>query len=333
MKAKYLEGRHSLLRIANPPLGSAIWKGILDVKDVIITNSRWEIQNGEEVYFWDDTWLREKLLIQYEEFQECFAWAKRRQGLMVKDYLLQDHGRLIWNFRSSNISDIHDKMKILRDEVQVRQWRLNLDSRDVISWKHNKSGQYTIKDGFEIVNKDDMAGNDGIWRRVWMPGILPKITFFTWSAMHGKILTLDNLQKKGFSLANKCIMCGKENETVDHLLPHCHIVGFIWYSMAERFSLYWVFPRTVREAMVQWRIMGGSKNEKKLMNFAAQHILWGLWNERNKRVFEDVTVSKEMLLKKILARLRENFVSWHNSKEECRIVEVAEHNLPEEHLE
>lgn len=75
--------------------------------------------------------------------------------------------------------------------------------------------------------------------------------------------------------------------------------------------------------------MKGSKNEKKFMNFASQHILWGLWNERNKRIFEDVAKSKETLLRKILARLKENFVSWHNSDEACLLVGVAEHNLTE----
>lgn len=121
----------------------------------------------------------------------------------------------------------------------------------MIKCQHNKTRQYTVKDGFTIVNKDNMIGSDGIWKRVWMPDILPKIAFFTWFAMHGKILTLDILQKKGICLTNRCIMCGKANETVDHLLLHCSVAGYIWNSMAERIGLSWVFPRTVREGVEQ----------------------------------------------------------------------------------
>lgn len=41
--------------------------------------------------------------------------------------------------------------------------------------------------------------------------------FFAWE----KVLTLDNVKKRGKALANRCFLCGKEEETIDHLLVHC----------------------------------------------------------------------------------------------------------------
>ena len=56
-----------------------------------------------------------------------------------------------------------------------------------------------------------------IWRN-WIP---TKMGFFAWEASWGKVLTLDQLKKRGRDLANRCFLCGKDEETIDHLLLHC----------------------------------------------------------------------------------------------------------------
>ena len=44
----------------------------------------------------------------------------------------------------------------------------------------------------------------------------------------GQSFNLDHLKKKGRALANRCFLCGKEEETVDHLLIHCPQTKVIW---------------------------------------------------------------------------------------------------------
>ena len=36
----------------------------------------------------------------------------------------------------------------------------------------------------------------------------------------GKVLTLDQLKQRGWSLVNRCVLCLEEEETVDHILLH-----------------------------------------------------------------------------------------------------------------
>ena len=36
----------------------------------------------------------------------------------------------------------------------------------------------------------------------------------------GKVLTLDHLQRRGWSLTNKCFLCHLEEESIDHILTH-----------------------------------------------------------------------------------------------------------------
>ena len=55
---------------------------------------------------------------------------------------------------------------------------------------------------------------------VWNPLVLLKVGFFAWEASWGKVLTLDQLKKRGRPLANRCYLCEKEEETLNHLLVH-----------------------------------------------------------------------------------------------------------------
>ncbi|RVW27875.1 K(+) efflux antiporter 2, chloroplastic [Vitis vinifera] len=54
---------------------------------------------------------------------------------------------------------------------------------------------------------------DSIWR-AYVP---PKVAFFAWEASWGKILTLEQLQRRGYSLANRCFLCLSEAETLRKL--------------------------------------------------------------------------------------------------------------------
>ena len=58
-------------------------------------------------------------------------------------------------------------------------------------------------------------------RLVWNPWVPTKVGFFAWEASWGKVLTLEQLKKRGRALANRCFLCGEREETIDHLLLHC----------------------------------------------------------------------------------------------------------------
>ena len=42
---------------------------------------------------------------------------------------------------------------------------------------------------------------------IWFIKVPKRVSFFLWTAALGKILTLDNLKKKGLSLVNWCCLC------------------------------------------------------------------------------------------------------------------------------
>jgi hypothetical protein len=72
---------------------------------------------------------------------------------------------------------------------------------------------------------------------VWLTQAPSRSAFFVWSAGICKILTLDNLRKHHVSVINRCCMCKRSEETVDHLLLHCEVASALWFAIFSRFGM------------------------------------------------------------------------------------------------
>ena len=87
------------------------------------------------------------------------------------------------------------------------------------------------------------------WLIVWKSCVQQKICFLTKEAVSGKILTLDQLQKKGFALANKCYL-GHEEETIDHLLLHCVKTRLLWELLFPLLEVTWINPSSIWDTLL-----------------------------------------------------------------------------------
>jgi hypothetical protein len=133
------------------------------------------------------------------------------------------------------------------------------------------------------------------WKSIWRTKAPPRVAFFVWSAALGKILTMDNLRKKNMVLINRCGMCKKDEESIDHLLIHCECAQFLWNAFFSRFGLAWAMPRRVVNLLQCWW-SGGRARSAVVWKMVPLCIMWCLWSERNERFFEDSERSLEDLL-------------------------------------
>uniref|UniRef100_A0A2N9GKS0 Rhodanese domain-containing protein n=1 Tax=Fagus sylvatica TaxID=28930 RepID=A0A2N9GKS0_FAGSY len=118
------------------------------------------------------------------------------------------------------------------------------------------------------------------------------------SAARGKILTCDNLMRRGYILAGWCCMCKNHWETGDHLLLHCEVATALWNYVFTMFGIQWVLPATVLDMLFGWHNWFG-KRSSAVWNLAPLCVMWSLWQERNRRIFED--------LEKPFSHLQEQF--------------------------
>lgn len=108
-------------------------------------------------------------------------------------------------------------------------------------WTLNKKGIYTAKCMYCILVNDckiSFPHND-----IWKPGIPSKVSFFLWNTYLDKILTPNYLQSRWWNLANRCIMCMREEESVNHLFMFYPIASKVWDFFLSSFHISWVLPK------------------------------------------------------------------------------------------
>ena len=125
------------------------------------------------------------------------------------------------------------------------------------------------------------------WKRVWKSCVPSKINFFVWTAILGKVLTIDNLRKRRLMLIDWCCMCKANGESIDHLFLHCSIARDLWSLAFSAFGVWWVMPCHVLELLLCWSTSFKSYRSAHLWDFIPHCILWVIWRERNAQSFED----------------------------------------------
>ena len=83
----------------------------------------------------------------------------------------------------------------------------------------DKKGQYTVKANYRHM-ENARIDNYSVGF-IWNSWVLPKVSMFTWEVWWGKVLTRDQLKRRGFQLENRCPMCKEEEENLDHLFMLC----------------------------------------------------------------------------------------------------------------
>ena len=105
------------------------------------------------------------------------------------------------------------------------------------------------------------------------------MSFFTWEACWGKVLTLDQLQKRGWTLVNRYALC-KELETIDHILLHCDKTRVLWQLVFSSFGIQWVIFEMIRETLLGWPNSFVGRRRVKAWKVAPLCIFWTISKER-----------------------------------------------------
>jgi hypothetical protein len=111
---------------------------------------------------------------------------------------------------------------------------------------------------------------------------------FAWSAALGKILTMNNLKKRHVIVVDRCCLCKRNGESMDHFLLHCNVASTLWNSLFTRFGMSCVMPR-------RW---WNSRRPRiaAIWKTVPICIFWCVWKERNLKCFENVESSMENIL-------------------------------------
>ena len=114
---------------------------------------------------------------------------------------------------------------------------------DRVIWIASRYGTFLVKSLYSILEPWDspLFPSGSVWRS----SAPHKVAFFAWEASWGKVLTLDQLQRRD-TFWQRGIFCLFKAETVDHLL-HCAKIWVLWNFLFSLFGMSWI--------LVQWKIL------------------------------------------------------------------------------
>ena len=93
-------------------------------------------------------------------------------------------------------------------------------------WKLKSTGEFTLQSFYEI-----LRGSCPLpfpWKAIWRAKAPQRVSFFVWTVAWGKILTFENLIKRGYSMVSWFCMCHCSGKTVDYLLIYCSLAFKLW---------------------------------------------------------------------------------------------------------
>lgn len=61
----------------------------------------------------------------------------------------------------------------------------------------------------------------------------PKAQFIMWMLLHGRLLTIDILQKWGMTVDTQCALCHNHEETREHLFVNCEYNKNLWKKIMQ----------------------------------------------------------------------------------------------------
>ncbi|KAG9442213.1 hypothetical protein H6P81_018067 [Aristolochia fimbriata] len=121
---------------------------------------------------------------------------------------------------------------------------------DELVWSLSPNGSYTVASAY--THFLGHPGGSSQAKLAWKLEAPPKVKMFIWSVAHNKILTRENLVRRGISLPSLlCPLCQDKQESVDHLLLQCTMAWHIWSWFMELFRNHWCIPSRVMDLLRQ----------------------------------------------------------------------------------
>ncbi|RVW30775.1 hypothetical protein CK203_077176 [Vitis vinifera] len=109
------------------------------------------------------------------------------------------------------------------------------------------------------------------------------------------LVLLNFYQRRGWSIVNRCSLCKENEESVDHILIHCGKTRELWRMLLSSFGVVWVFPASVKNLLLEWKVKGLRKKRKAVWRLTPICLFWCIWGERNRRMLQEEEMSDTCL--------------------------------------
>ena len=266
------------------------WKAIHDLLPVFSPNIRYDLNSGNSIKFWEQTWVGSAPL--KDQFPSLYAFSDLKNELISSFTTPSSSTSGIgWNLglrrdlRDSDFDCISSLLAIL-DNVVLDPTRA--DSR---IWTPSPNGIFTCASFFKVLSQSTSPTFPPFpVDEVWCRAIPPRVGSFCWEAYLERINTGDLLQKKRPNTCLSpqwCVLCKADGETGFHLMVSCHFARSLWDWAFSLFGCSWNPPSDMQGLFApsfRWRL----KRVRTMWRGLRAAVCWTLWEERNSRIFSEI---------------------------------------------
>ena len=128
----------------------------------------------------------------------------------------------------------------------------------------------------------------------------PKAYIIMWLMMNQKLSTVDRLVRWGLEVDKTCVLCKKADETNEHLFLQCQFARKLWESLMRMLKHRGSVPMAW-DQFQQWCVQHGKgkRSAAQMFKTVITEGIYGLWIERNNRIFEKKSSKEESIAKEI----------------------------------
>lgn len=274
-------------------------------RDLFAASSKITVGDGNTTRFWDSAWINDQrpkdlmpLVYEISKNRKKSLRQGKEDDSWVHDLTL-DAGSSI----TINLLD-----QLVRLWEAVRNVHLDSEEPDQIVWKFTSSGHYTASSAYhaQCLGAPNTNFNSLIWK-VWAPG---KCKFHAWLIIQNRVWTSDRLATRGWRNNGHCPLCRCDTETALHLVAMCRYTKRIWRLVATWAGYQQLEPAQWEEARSVhqwWESLANTPGiPKKGLRSLILLVVWEIWKERNRRIFDH----KEMATGVLLAKNKEEASLW-----------------------
>ena len=193
----------------------------------------WIIGNGKSMRISLDPWASAR--VNYKLSENLRSFLAKKCIYTIADTAVavpQTLGSIRW--RSANILEMPHPI--------VYEWNsfisllvsnfihLNMDIDDKMVWSKNvKNGIYTTKLGYKAMMEEMHPSEPLFWTKsLWKSPGPKKAKLVLWLSLQNRLLTWDNIQKRGWIGPGRYSLCRNEAESVLHILFSCTYAKMVW---------------------------------------------------------------------------------------------------------
>jgi hypothetical protein len=250
---------------------SILLKGVMWASQAVKCGYKWYVGNGKLIKFWEDVWFgNSPLATQYWDIY----YIVNQQTKTISD--LWDGSQLRCTFRRTFTAEL---LVQWQEILVIASTIYFTDSEDQLIWQFESNGVYSSQSMYALVN---FRGVKQIFLpAIWKLKIPPRIQVFLWLFSQNKVMTRDNLRRRGMPKPLECSLC-KEIESVKHLFFECLISELLWDLVFDVFGI-----RVTDFLCIASRWLCNTRHLQ--FNFVSSAIIWNIWNNRNSIVLNRKT--------------------------------------------